>query len=140
MSSFNQITTIFSRKVQIGQLTVPVAIAFYLLVFSATVCILNYKYLQEYNQLMEYIKKYYPDIYEEIRQKPDVGNMAYSKGYKRLKPLIKLSNSMDSFDDPKLNKLVSQFIKFDRNFMIFSSVLIAITMIIGLAVGILYLN
>jgi hypothetical protein len=140
MSSFNQITAIFSRKVQIGQLTVPVAIVFYFLVFSATVCILNYKYLQEYNRLMEYIKKYHPDIYEEIRQKPDIGNMAYSKGYKRLKPLIKLSNSMDSFDDPKLNKLVSQFIKFDRKFMIFASVLIAITMIIGLGMGILYLN
>jgi hypothetical protein len=140
MSSFNQITAIFSRKVQIGQLTVPVVIVFYFLIFSVAVCILNYKYLQEYNRLMEYIKKYHPDIYEEIRQKPDIGNMAYSKGYKRLNPLIKLSNKMDSLDDAKLSKLVSQFIKFDRNFMIFASVLIAITMIIGLAIGIIYLN
>lgn len=89
---------------------------------------------------MEYIKKYYLDIYEEICQKLDVGNMVYLKGYKCLKLLIKFFNSMDLFDDLKLNKFVFQFIKFDRNFMIFSLVLIVIIMIIGLVVGIFYLN
>ncbi|MCT0254979.1 MULTISPECIES: hypothetical protein [unclassified Synechocystis] len=132
----NQIPFLFSQKIQIGQLNIPVGIFFYLLACSSVVAILNYKYLQKYNQLITYIKRHYPDTYEQIRHRPDVAGIGYSKGYKRLTPLIKLSKGIDEFNDPKLSKMLFDFIEFDRSFMIFSSALIVFMIIVGLTIGI----
>lgn len=136
--NLSEVVSLLSQKVQIGQLTMPVGMIIYLMLCSSIVAILNYKYLQKYNHLMAYIEKHYPDIYQEVRSKPDVAGIGYSKGYKRVTPLIKLSDRVNNFNDIKLSKLLFTFIKFDRSFMIFSSALILVMVVLGLAVGLYF--
>jgi hypothetical protein len=117
----------------------PKEMIIYLVGCFSIIGILNYKYLQQYNRLMAYIEKFHPDIYEDVRQKPDIAGIGYSKGYNRVEPLIKLSERVHAVNDSRLERALFLFIKFNRDFAIASSIAVVLMMIVGLILG-LYLQ
>lgn len=72
-----------------------------------TLGLYGYRYSRAYNRLMDYLKHHHPDIYEQIRVRPDWGPF-YSKGnvYKRS---VEYARNHPPLGDPIAEKLLANY-------------------------------
>ncbi|MBE7381472.1 MAG: hypothetical protein F6J95_008700 [Leptolyngbya sp. SIO1E4] len=103
----------FKEQIQIGETTIPLGCIFLVAFFMVAIMGINSIYLKRRNQIISYLKKNHPRIYEEVRRKPDIG-IFYSKAHNSSKPIIELAKRSQNIDDVKLRTLLSDFVKFNQ--------------------------
>lgn len=105
---------ILNKQIQIGKSEIPIVLFIPLIFILASFFFIQISYLKKYNRVVSFLKKYYPEIYEQkIRRKPDVGRF-YSTAYNYSKPLIELAKSPEIINDPRAKNILSEFTEFDR--------------------------
>ncbi|HYW18629.1 MAG TPA: hypothetical protein VE956_04815 [Nodularia sp. (in: cyanobacteria)] len=108
------VASIFDKQIQIGNTKMPVVLIPVVICLFSIIMGLNAIYLKRCNKLMSYFERFYPEIYEQIRIKPNFG-ILYSKGNK-YKPLIDFAKDHEPLNDPKAEKMLADFIEFNRRF------------------------
>lgn len=117
-------TSILKRQIYIGQLRISVAALIPVAFCIISAIALNIIHLKRYKNLLAYLEKFHPGIYERIRRKPDIGPF-YSTGYNYAKSLTALTKQPEIQNDPIAQKMLIEFLSFDQR-----------TTRIGIAIGI----
>ena len=130
------VSSILTRKIQIGNASFPAVLIPVAICLFGIIMGLNAIYLKRYYKLISYFEKFYPEIYERIRIKPDIGTL-YSTGNK-VKPLIDFAKHHEPLDDPKAEKMLADFIEFDQQTTWLGSTIIIIAIFCLLAIGVVF--
>lgn len=130
------VASILNRQIQIGNTRIPVVLIPVTICLFAIIMGFNAIYLKRYYKLMSYFEKFYPEIYERIRIKPDMRTV-YSTGNK-VKPLIDFAKHHEPLNDPKAEKMLADFIKFDRQTTWLGSAIIIIAILCLLVIGVVF--
>jgi hypothetical protein len=105
---------ILNKQIQIGRSEIPIVLFIPLFFILVSFFFIQICYLNKYNRVVSFIKKYHPEIYEQkIRRKPDFGPF-YSTAYNYSKPLIELAKSREIINGSRANNMLSEFVEFDR--------------------------
>ena len=106
------VASILERKIHIGNNKFPAVLIPVMGCFLVIIMSLNAIYLKRYYQVMSYFEKFYPEIYKRIRIKPDFGSVYFTGD--KVKPLIDFAKHHEPLNDPKAEKMLADFIEFDR--------------------------
>jgi hypothetical protein len=129
------VALILNQQIQIGRTKIPLVLIPVMMGFFAMIMGLNVIYLKRYEKLMSYFKKFHPEIYEQIRIKPNLG-LFYTSGAKnRIKPLRNLHR--ETINDPKGEKMLADFIEFDRKFTWLASAILIIAALTYFVIGVM---
>ncbi|WP_414552890.1 hypothetical protein [Anabaena sp. CCY 0017] len=128
------VVSILDKQIQIGRTKIPVVLIPGMICLFAIIMGLNVVYLKRYNKLMSYFERFYPEIYERIGIKPDFG-LFYSKANK-FKPLIDFAKHHEPLNDPKAEKLLADFIEFNRKFTWLASGILIVAALTYFVIGI----
>ena len=123
------IISILKKQIYLGESRISVAALLCIAVSIIAIMGLNIIYLKRYNQLLAYFKKFHPEVYERVRRKPDFGSV-YLTGYNHAKPLIELANQSGILNDSKSQKMLSDFLEFDRRTTWIGSIMIVVSLLI----------
>jgi hypothetical protein len=106
------VASILKRQIQIGNNKFPAVLIPVMGCFLVITMGLNAIYLKRYYKVMSYFEKFYPEIYQRIRIKPDFGSLYFTGN--KVKPLIDFAKHHEPLNDPKAEKMLADFIEFDR--------------------------
>jgi hypothetical protein len=110
----HKIILILNKQIQIGKSEIPIVLFIPFFLILVSFFFVQISYFKKYNEVVSFLKKYYPEIYEQkIRRKPDFGRF-YSTAYDYSKPLIELAKSPEIINDSRANNILSEFVEFDR--------------------------
>lgn len=70
----------------------------------------NFVAVSKYKKLMSRLQRYHPQIYEQIRMKPDLGSF-YSSG-NHSKPIIDYAKNHEPLDDSIAEQLLTDYVEF----------------------------
>lgn len=133
------VASILKKQIQIGQTTIPLGLIPLVVVCFAVVMGFNAIYLNQRNRIIRYLQRNHPHLYEQVRRKPDIGPF-YSTGYNPSKPLIALAKQSQTLNDPKLEKMLFDFVKFDQKSNFFGSIAIVVMLISILIASLILMN
>ena len=106
------VSSILKRQIHIGNNKVPAVLIPVMGCFLVIIIGLNAIYLKRYYKVMSYFEKFSPEIYKKIRIKPDFGSLYFTGD--KVKPLIDFAKHHEPLNDPKAEKMLADFIEFDR--------------------------
>ena len=132
------IISILKKQIYLGKSRTSVAALLWIAVSIFAIMGLNLIYIRRYNKLLTYFRKFHPEVYERVRRKPDIGPF-YSTGYNHSKPLIELASQPGTLNDSKAQKMLSEFLEFDRKTTWIGSIMIVIILLIFIVLSIISL-
>lgn len=124
-----------AQLVSLGSTTLPRGVLRYLLGVAGIVAGLNGLYLRRYERLMAALRERHPEVYAALRARPDVAGVAYSKGYRRVRPLQEFAPRLQELQDPALEEQFLAFLRFDRRFYVLAPLAVVALVLLGLLLG-----
>jgi hypothetical protein len=131
------VASILNQQIQIGKTNIPFVLVPGMIGLFAIFIGMNAIYLKQYDKLISYFKKFHPEMYEQIRMKPDSGLFYSSGSNHRVKPLLNFAKHHEGLNDPKAEKMLADFIAFDRQFTRFASAILIIAVLTCFVIGIM---
>ena len=126
------LTTFLNKEIQIGETSIPFSFIILVVFFISIIASFNIIYLNHYNEVMSYLKRYHPNLYRQVYRRPDIGPF-YSTTHNSSKPLIDLAKRSRMLDDTQLTDVLSNFVKFERKLTWISSITIVGSMMAAFA-------
>ncbi|MBE9103229.1 hypothetical protein [Vacuolonema iberomarrocanum] len=105
--------SILKQQIRIGETIIPVGFILLILFYMAIFVGLNIVYAKRYRKITAYLRKNHPELYDTVRRKPDIG-IFYSTAHDSSKPLIELAKRPQMIQDGRLNKMLSDFVRFNQ--------------------------
>lgn len=111
------------------KISTPFIVAFGLLMAIAFAY--NFVALRKYRRMILYFRQHHPEIYEQIRVKPDLGPF-YSSG-NNYKASLDYAKNHEPLDDPIAEKLLTDYSQFMQKGQSFTVVMVVV--FIGIFLG-----
>jgi hypothetical protein len=131
----NFVLLILNTKIRLGKTEIPVLVIIPVVLLFVFAAVVNLIYLRRYNAVLGYLREFHPEAYEQTRRKPDVGRL-YSTAYNYSKPLVQLAKRSKDLNDPKAEKLLADFVRFDRTLNWLSSGVMVLGVLVVFVLGI----
>ena len=128
------VASILKRQIHIGKNKFPAVLIPVMGCFLVIIMSFNAIYLKRYYKVMSYFEKFYPEIYKRIRIKPAFGSLYFTGD--KVKPLIDFAKHHEPLNDPKAEKMLADFIEFDRQTTWLGSAIMIISFVSLVVIGV----